>query len=142
MLWYLLYPIRGTTQPPRLSANHPVRRAFYRHGKTTAEHWLIAMLVTVAIAMAFSYPTILLAENPTTGFASYPHHVWTTAKPYDDNPEHADVELRQVWIHGSYMRALEKEVLTNALDIQQTLIERDSWTTIFPALRSSELSWG
>lgn len=143
MLWYLLYPLRGTTQPPRLSANHPVRRAFYRHGKTTAEHWLIAMLVTVAIAMAFSYPTILLAENPTAGLASYPHHVWTTAKPYDDNPEHADVEMRQVWIHGSYMRALEKDVLKSALEIQQTLIEGDSWTSVLPSLRSSSLlSWG
>lgn len=142
MLWYLLYPLRGTTQPPRLSANHPVRRAFYRHGKTTAEHWLIAMLVTVAIAMAFSYPTILLAENPTTGLGAYPHHVWTTAKPYDTDPENADVELRQVWIHGSYMRALEKEVLIRALDIQQTLIEQESWTSILPTLRSSELSWG
>lgn len=100
------------------------------------------MLVTVAIAMAFSYPTILLAENPTSGFASYPHHVWTTAKPYDDNPENADVELRQVWIHGSYMKALEKEVLTKALNIQQTLLGGDSWTTILPTLRSSELSWG
>lgn len=142
MLWYLLYPIRGTTQPPRLSANHPLRRAFYRHGKTTAEHWLIAMLVTVAIAMAFTYPTILLAENPTAGLASYPHHVWTTAKPHDEYTEPADVEMRQVWIHGSYMRALEKDVLHGALDIQQSLIGSDSWTSIFPSLRTSALSWG
>lgn len=100
------------------------------------------MLVSVAIAMAFSYPTILLADNPTAGLASYPHHVWTTAKPFDDNPGHADVEMRQVWIHGSYMRALEKPVLKSGLDIQQALIDGDSWTSVFPSLRSSTLSWG
>ena len=146
MLWYLLYPIRGTTQPPRLSANHPIRKAFWRHGKTTAQYWMVAMLVTVAIAMGFSYPTVLLAENPTAGFAAYPHHVWTTAKPYDGNPNDADVEMRQVWVHGSYMRALDKDVLKSALDIQQTLVGGEPLTAIFPGLgeklRSSTLSWG
>lgn len=123
MLWYLLYPIRGTTQPPRLSANHPVRRAFYRHGKTTAEHWLIAMLVSVAIAMAFSYPTVLLAGNPTSGVASYPHQVWTTARPHNDDHEHVDIEMRQVWIHGTHMKALDRDVLVGALNIQQSIVE-------------------
>lgn len=146
MIWYLLYPIRGTAQPPRLSANHPIRRAFFRHGKTTAEHWLIAMLVSVAIAMAFSYPTILLSENPTAGFAAYPRHVWTTAKPFDGDPSKADVEMRQVWVHGSYMRALEKDVLKSGLDIQQTLVGGEPLAAIFPTLseklRSSTLTWG
>ncbi|KAK3720398.1 hypothetical protein LTR37_003810 [Vermiconidia calcicola] len=146
MIWYLLYPLRGTTQPPRLSANSSIRRAFYRHGKNTAQHWLVAMLVSVAIAAAFSYPTILLAENPTAGFAAYPHHVWTTAKPYEGDPNHADVEMRQVWIHGSYMRALEKDTLKHALDIQQTVVGGEPLASIFPSLReklrSSTLDWG
>lgn len=146
MLWYLLSPFRGTSQPPRLSASHPIRRAFYRHGKTTAQHWLVAMLVSVAIAMAFSYPTVLRAENPTAGFAAYPHHVWTTAKPYDGDPDQADVEMRQVWIHGSYMKALEKNALMSGLDIQQTLVGSGSLSTVNPSLseslRSGTLSWG
>ena len=146
MLWYLLYPLRGTTQPPRLSASHPIRRAFYRHGKTTAEYWQVAMLVSVAIAMAFSYPSIFLAENPTAGFAAYPHHVWTTAKPFDRDPGTADIEMRQVWVHGSYMRALEKDALRSALDIQQSLVDGGSLVSIFPTLgeklRSSTLTWG
>lgn len=146
MLWYLLYPLRGTTQPPSLSANHPIRRAFYRHGKTTAQHWLVAMLVSVAIAMGFSYPTIFLAENPTAGFAAYPHHVWTTAKPFDGNPALVDVEMRQIWVHGSYMKALQKDVLNSALEIQQTIVGNETLTSIIPALseklRSGTLSWG
>lgn len=148
MIWYLLYVVglRSTSQPPRLSANHPIRRAFYRHGKTTAEHWLIAMLVSVAIAGGFSYPTIFLSENPTAGLAAFPHDTWTTAKPVEGDPEAADVEMRQVWVHGSYMKALEKDVLKSALDIQQTLVGGETLTAIFPSLgeklRSSTLSWG
>lgn len=103
------------------------------------------MLVTVAIAMGFSYPTVFLAENPTAGFAAYPHHVWTTAKPLDGDTGAADVEMRQVWVHGSYMKALEKDVLTSGLDIQQTLVGKDPLTSIpqlNQKLRSSTLNWG
>ena len=96
--------------------------------------------------MAFSYPTIFLAENPTAGFAAYPHHVWTTAKPFNGDPNKADVEMRQVWVHGSYMKALEKDTLNSALDIQQTLVGGEPLTSIFPSLseklRSSTLTWG
>ncbi|KAF2770962.1 hypothetical protein EJ03DRAFT_51364 [Teratosphaeria nubilosa] len=146
MLWYLLYPLRGTTQPPRLSANHPIRRAFYRHGKTTAQHWLVAMLVSVAIAMGFSYPTIFLSENPTAGFAAYPHSVWTSARPFYGDESAVDVEMRQVWIHGSYMNALDKDVLKSGLTIQQALVGGEKLTQVFPTLneklRSSTLQWG
>lgn len=105
------------------------------------------MLVTAAVAMGFSYPTVFLSENPTAGFAAYPHHVWTTAKPLDGNSEKmADVEMRQVWVHGSYMKALEKDALKSALDIQQTLVGDEPLTSIFPGLseklRSSTLTWG
>ena len=134
MIWYLLYPLRGTTQPPRLSANHPIRRALYRHGKTTTQHWLVAMLVSVAIAMGFSYPTILLSENPTAGFAAYPHHVWTTAKPFEGDPDRADVEMRQVWVYGSYMKALEKDTLKRALGIQQNLVGSEPLASVMPSL--------
>ena len=135
MLWYLLWPIRGTTQPPRLSANHPIRKAFYRHGKTTAQHWLVTMLFSVAIAMAFSYPTIFLGEFPTTGFTTYPNHVWTSAKRIDSGDTTADIEMRQIWIHGSYMKALDKEVLKQGLIIQQSLIEDER-------LSFDSLPWG
>ncbi|KAK5137343.1 hypothetical protein LTR08_008920 [Meristemomyces frigidus] len=146
MLWYLLYPLRGTTQPPRLSATHPVRRAFYRHGKTTAHHWLIAMLVSVAIAVGFSFPTLVLSDHPTAGLAAYPHHVWTAATPFAGDPRLIDVEMRQVWVHGSYMRALDKDVLKSGLAIQQTLVGGDRLPAVLPALgeqlRAGTLSWG
>ncbi|KAI6794111.1 hypothetical protein KC361_g5786 [Hortaea werneckii] len=146
MIWYFLYPLRGTSQPPRLSANHPIRRAFFRHGKTTAQHWLITMLVSVAIAMGFSYPTLFLSENPTAGFAAYPHHVWTTARPFIGEERLIDVEMRQIWVHGSYMNALNKSVLNSALGIQQAIVGPERLTSVYPTLndqlRTGAISWG
>lgn len=146
MLWYLLSPLRGTSQPLRLSANHPIRRSFYRHGKITAQHWLVAMLVSVAIAMGFSYPTIFLSENPTAGFAAYPHTFWTSAKPITNASTGVDVEMRQIWVHGSYMNALDKDVLKRALAVQQSLVGDEKLSNVVPALsdklRSDSLQWG
>ncbi|KAK6443357.1 hypothetical protein LTR95_000183 [Oleoguttula sp. CCFEE 5521] len=147
MIWFLLYPIRGTTNPPRLADDHPIRRAFYRHGFYTAQHWLIAMLVSVAIGVALSYPTVFLSENPTAGFTSMPRDVWTTAKPVGvDQGFRADVEMRQVWVHGSYMQALQHDVLKSALVIQQTLIGGETLPSSQPEpndeIAHSELSWG
>jgi hypothetical protein len=71
----------------------------------------------------FCYPVFFLYENPTTGFHKLPYHVWTSARLYDGNPNALpDVEIRQVWVHGSYMKALETQVLREALSIQETLI--------------------
>ncbi|KAI5369916.1 Putative sterol regulatory element-binding protein cleavage-activating protein [Septoria linicola] len=145
MLWYLLSPLRGITQPPRLPSNHPVRKAFYRHGKTTAQHWLWLMLISVAIAMGFSYPTIFLSENPTAGLAAYPQHVWTTAKLIDKTTVPIDIELRQIWVHGSYMDALNKDVLKRGLAVQQLLVGNEDLGDIMHSLddklRSSAVPW-
>ncbi|TKA80443.1 hypothetical protein B0A55_03380 [Friedmanniomyces simplex] len=96
--------------------------------------------------MGFSFPTIFLAENPTAGFAAYPHHVWASAKPYEGDPVHIDVEMRQVWVHGNYMGALEKDVLRSGLKIQEALVGGQNLTSISPSLneklRSSTLTWG
>jgi hypothetical protein len=104
------------------------------------------MLVSVAIAMGFSYPSIFLAEHPAAGHAAYPHQAWTTAKPIENGNTTIDVELRQIWIHGSYMEALDKGVLHKALKIQQSLIVDDQHSEATPALsdnlRSGTLDWG
>ncbi|KJX95407.1 sterol regulatory element-binding protein cleavage-activating protein [Zymoseptoria brevis] len=80
------------------------------------------MLVAVAIAMAFSYPSVAFHENASTGLSAIAHQVWTTAKPLEDGHSAVDVEMRQIWIHGSFMNALDKSVLKQALRIQQSLV--------------------
>lgn len=104
------------------------------------------MLVSVAIAMGFSYPTVALSENPTAGITAHPHTVWTTAKQIDEKDAKIDVEMRQVWIHGSYMSALDKDVLKRALAVQESLLGDGDLNDVLPALndklRSSALQWG
>ncbi|KAF2162353.1 hypothetical protein M409DRAFT_69238 [Zasmidium cellare ATCC 36951] len=96
--------------------------------------------------MGFSYPTIFLSENPTAGFAAYPHTFWTSAKPIDNASTSVDVEMRQIWVHGSYMNALDKDVLKRALAVQQSLVGDEKLSNVIPALndklRSSSLQWG
>lgn len=147
MIWYLLSPLRGTTAPPRLSKDHVVRKAFYRHGMLVAQHWLLTMLFSVAVGVALGYPTVFLSDNPTAGFTSIPRHVWTSARSIDvSDGQKADVEMRQIWVHGSYMRALEKDVLKSALTIQQSLVGGERLASTFSEfgdhLNPSELSWG
>ncbi|KAF2461030.1 hypothetical protein BDY21DRAFT_383812 [Lineolata rhizophorae] len=122
MIWYLLYPFRGTTEPPKLAAHHPIRRAFFRHGTATARHWLLSILLSVATGILLCYPALFLYDWPAAGGAhSLPHHVWTSARVYAGKAE-PDIEMRQVWVHGSYMRALEEDVLLDALTIQDRLV--------------------
>lgn len=80
------------------------------------------MLVCVALAATLCYPFFFLYENPTTGFSKLPYHVWTSAKRFVDQSAHPDVNIHQVWIHGSYMDAVNQSVLREALSIQDTIL--------------------
>jgi hypothetical protein len=115
--------VSRTTEPPALSPNHPIRSTFGKHGTNVTKHWLSFILLSVAIAVLVCYPIVFLYEDPSSGFSKLPHHEWMSAGRYNGNPNTpADVVIRQVWIHGNYMRALETEVLTDALDIQNAVL--------------------
>ncbi|KAK7528651.1 sterol-sensing domain of SREBP cleavage-activation-domain-containing protein [Phyllosticta citriasiana] len=121
MIWYLLYAFRGTTEPPKLSPDHPIRKAFASYGTATARHWLFSLLLSVAVAVFLCYPVVFLYESPAA--STLPHHAWTSVRTYDGNPNTPpDVEMRQLWVHGSYMKALDLVILRKALDIQNRLI--------------------
>ncbi|KAF2089130.1 hypothetical protein K490DRAFT_38359 [Saccharata proteae CBS 121410] len=114
-----------TTEPPILSPEHPIRKAFSSYGTVTARHWLFSLLLSVAVAVLLCYPVLFLFESPTSVGYSLPRHVWTSARlfegPLDTEP---DIALRQVWVHGSYMKSLERHVLEEALEVQDRLIGR------------------
>ncbi|KAE8441072.1 hypothetical protein EG329_005901 [Mollisiaceae sp. DMI_Dod_QoI] len=124
MIWYLLYPFRGTTDPPNLSAKHPLRHAFTRYGSHAARHPLITLLISVAAATILIYPfPFLYTNNFTNGSSNLPHHVWTSAQPFEGRPDtRPDVVMRSIWVHGSYMKALQQNVLLSALEIQDELL--------------------
>lgn len=124
MIWYLLFYFRGTTAAPVLDTTHPLRHAFTRYGYNAARHPVLTLLISVAAAATLLYPfPFLYTNNFTNGASNLPHHVWTSAQPYEGKPgAHADVVMRSIWVHGSYMRALEPDVLLSALEIQDKLL--------------------
>ncbi|KAH7393496.1 sterol-sensing domain of SREBP cleavage-activation-domain-containing protein [Cadophora sp. MPI-SDFR-AT-0126] len=124
MIWYLLYPFRGTTEPPQLDNKHPLRAAFTRYGNYSARHPVITLLISVATAAILIYPfPFLYTNNFTSGASNLPHHVWTSAQPFEGIPTtRPDVVMRSIWVHGSYMKALEPNVLLRALEIQDELL--------------------
>lgn len=142
-VFYLLtFPWR-TSDPPRLPIEHPVRRAFYRHGLLTARHWLLAMLVSVGIAVTLVYPTLFLSDFPAAGLSGLPHHVWASHKPYDGSTQQTpDLEMRQVWIHGSYMKAIDRSVLSHALNLQTAIIGEAAGLTKEATLYPHRIDWG
>ncbi|KAI9814428.1 MAG: hypothetical protein M1827_003284 [Pycnora praestabilis] len=110
------------TEPPVLSPDHPIRKAFYQHGTSAARHPVLHILISVVIGIVLCYPFPYLYSSPTAGSSNLPHHVWTSARPYEGPPTtQPAAEIRQVWVHGSYMRALDKDVLSEALSIQRAL---------------------
>ncbi|KAK0613454.1 sterol-sensing domain of SREBP cleavage-activation-domain-containing protein [Immersiella caudata] len=127
MLWYLLYPIRGTTDAPVLAPTHPLRAAFSRYGVWAARHVQIVLPVSTAIAFIFLYMFPFLyttdATNITSGVSNLPKHVWTDAQPLGNRAGFVpDVIMRSIWVHGSYMKALDRDVLLGALSLQDELL--------------------
>ncbi|KAF2995884.1 hypothetical protein E8E13_004433 [Curvularia kusanoi] len=122
MIWFLLYPLRGTTEPPKLSPSHPIRRAFQAHGTATAQHWLLSLVVTICVSVLLCYPAVFQPNSPAAvGLRNLPKHVWTSTIEVEGERS-ADVVVRQVWVHGDYMGALNQSVLRKALDVQEALV--------------------
>ncbi|KAI1414527.1 sterol-sensing domain of SREBP cleavage-activation-domain-containing protein [Hypoxylon sp. FL1857] len=124
MIWYLLYFIRGTTEPPVLTNSNWLRRAFARYGRYAASHVITTLLVSVAVAAVLIYPfPFLYTTDFTNGASILPEHAWTDTLPLDDkNRVEPDVIMRSVWVHGSYFQALNKTVLLSALELQDELL--------------------
>ncbi|ODA77403.1 hypothetical protein RJ55_07032 [Drechmeria coniospora] len=124
MIWYLLYPIRGTTDAPVLSPTHPLHDIFARYGRYAARHVVATLLVSVVVATILLYPIPFLFTNDfINGASNLPHHVWTVAQPLPhDAAGEPDVIMRSIWVHGTYMEALNKSLLSSALDLQDELL--------------------
>ncbi|TGO55266.1 hypothetical protein BCON_0094g00150 [Botryotinia convoluta] len=125
MIWYLLYPFRGTTEPPDLDIKHPIRDRFTKFGYNVAKHSVAAITISAIIATLLIYPFPFLFTNGfTNGASNLPHHVWSSAQPLKalDDSRKPDVVMRSIWVHGSYMKALQSDVLQAALEIQDHIL--------------------
>ena len=78
--------------------------------------------MTISISVLLCYPAVFQTNSPAAaGLRNLPKHVWTsTTEVEGDRP--ADVVMRQVWVHGDYMSAINQSVLRKALDVQDALI--------------------
>jgi hypothetical protein len=78
--------------------------------------------LTVVVTVLLCYPAIFQTDSPAAaGLRNLPKHVWTsTTEVEGERP--ADVEVRQVWVHGDYMKAIDQRVLRQALNVQNALI--------------------
>lgn len=126
--------MKSTTEAPVLSPTHPLRSALTRYGRYAARHVLTTLLVSVAVAGILIYPfPFLYTTDFTIAASNLPLHVWTDAQPLGESAAvEADVIMRSIWVHGSYMKALDRAVLLGALELQDDVLGP---TTNFNPLR-------
>ncbi|UKZ57953.1 hypothetical protein TrVGV298_011814 [Trichoderma virens] len=124
MIWYLLYPLRGTTEAPVLSASHPLRRVLTRYGRHASRYAITTLLISVAVASFLIYPLpFIYTSHVINGASTLPRHVWTAAQPLPyDSTASPDIVMRSIWVHSSYMQALSHDILLSALDLQDELL--------------------
>jgi hypothetical protein len=93
-------------------------------------------VLTITISVLLCYQAVFQTDSPAAAsLRNLPKHVWTsTTEIAGDRP--ADVVVRQVWVHGDYMKAIELPVLRQAMLVQDVLIgsgygeeERRMYTT-------------
>ena len=114
----------STTRAPSLNPDHPLRRMLTRYGTGIARNVATTLLIFVAISTTLLYPIpFLYTSDFASGASNLPHHVWTNAQPIKGAlAVEPDVIMRSIWVHGSYMKALDRKVLLSALELQDTLL--------------------
>ena len=124
-----------------LGPTHPFRIACTRYGRYAARHVVATLVISVLVAAVLVYPfPFLYSTDFTNGASNLPHHVWTDARPLGDkNGMEADVIMRSIWVHGSYMQALEKDVLFGALELQDQLLGPTAYFSPRQDLANTEL---
>ncbi|KAF7562558.1 hypothetical protein G7046_g1573 [Stylonectria norvegica] len=113
-----------------VTSTHPLRKNLARYGSYAASHVVTTLLVSVAVATILIYPIpFLFTTDFTNGASNLPHQAWTLARPlpYFSTVE-PDVMMRSIWVQSAYMQALNKDLLTSALELQDELLgsTRDS----------------
>jgi hypothetical protein len=74
------------------------------------------------VILIYPFP-YLYTTDFTNGASSLPHHVWTVAQPLErKSTVEPDVIMRSIWVHGSYMKALDRDILLGALELQDELL--------------------
>ncbi|KFZ08945.1 hypothetical protein V502_09049 [Pseudogymnoascus sp. VKM F-4520 (FW-2644)] len=121
-----------TLKPPTLHDDHQLRRWMSHLGMVMARHALATIAVTVSIGAYLSLPVLHLHQPSFS--SKYPNlsgHAWTSILPFPGGEGLIpDISIKQLWIQGSWIKALERETLLEAVDIQEALLGPiSSWAT-------------
>lgn len=101
-----------------------IRRSLSRLGTVVAAHSLAVVAVAVAIGVSLGvavpvlYRPVSVANHPRL-----PGRVWTSLHSLSSNSGWIpDISVKQAWIYGSWMKALERETLLEAANIHDVLL--------------------
>jgi hypothetical protein len=116
-----LLRIFRSSNPATLHDNHYIRRAISHFGSVVVRHSLVTIVVTVAIGVSLCVLFPFLYHQ--TWSTNFPSHVWTSTESFANSESLiSDISIKQAWIYGGWMKALERETLLEAVAVQDTLL--------------------
>ena len=123
-LTFQLLRIFRTSNPATLHNDHYIRRSISYIGAVVIQHSLTTIIVTVAIGVFLCVPVpFLYYPARSMNYLKPPNHVWTSTESFANGENlMPDISIKQAWIYGSWMKALERETLLEALAIQDLLV--------------------
>ena len=95
-----------------------------------ARRAIATITVTVSIGTYLSL-LVLYLHQPSSKYPNLSGRAWTSILPFPGGEGLIpDISIKQLWIQGSWMKALERETLLEAVDIQEALLGPiSSWAT-------------
>jgi hypothetical protein len=104
--------------------DHYIRRGISRLRTVVAQHSPTTIIVTVAIGVSLCVPALSLYHPAfSMNCPKPPSHVWTSAESFANSESLIpEISVKQAWIYGSWMKALERDTLLGAVAIQDMLL--------------------
>jgi hypothetical protein len=120
----LIYLFYRTVTPPILKPGHPIRDGVERYAQNVSANPASVILVSITIGLVTCFLSFLShGSGSVSGALALPGHMYTSTRALDYAlPRAPDFVVKQAWIHGPPMRALEPNVLKETLIIQQHLL--------------------
>jgi hypothetical protein len=120
-------PLKSTSEPPVLRDDHQLRKGMSHLGSVVARHALMTIAISVAIGTYLSLPA-LSSNRPKLS-----RHAWTSLQPLPSGGDLVpDISIKQLWVQGSWMGALERDIILEAAVIQEALLGQISSSATAP----------
>lgn len=82
---------------------------------------MLSVLVAATLCIPFPF---LYTNDYVNGSSNLPHHVWTSAQPYDgDVGTIPDVVMRTIWVHGTSYASPVGDTLTEGRKLHEGIGE-------------------